>query len=396
MSTEHSARAQGLGYLYQQVRYSLYLILKKNAPNLAIRIEGLDDIDIWEEGQLRELLQGKLHLNQNGSLSDRSIDLWKTIGIWSEYVKETKISPFETTLTLFTTVKAPKDSIASLLHPNYRNPQFACKRLREETKKRVKSLNEPFDAFMNLSPQQQEQLVESIQIFDSSPNILDITKEIETLFLAVAEEYRGEVRKKLEIWWLDIVIDHLYNNSEELISKRDVENKLALINEDYKLQLPDEYWNKSPEDISDPKWRDYRFVCQLIAIDVKQEPIEMAIRDYWKAFTQRDKWQNNFRISDDKLAKYEQNLSDNWKYCRFDLEMSFEDNHDYSVDDANESDLKRFGRQLYQKTREREIHITPEFTSSYMMLGSYHILADELDKENTPRIWWHPKFPERD
>ena len=76
--------------------------------------------------------------------------------------------------------------------------------------------------------------------------------------------------------------------------------------------------------------------------------------------------------------------------------MSFEDNHDYSVDDANESDLKRFGRQLYQKTREREIHITPEFTSSYMMLGSYHILADELDKENTPRIWWHPKFPERD
>ena len=80
--SDNSAAASGIGYYYQYI-YSLYLLLEQYEPHIFIRIEGHDDIELLEKNELQELFQIKHHENHNVSLSNRNLDLWKTIGIWS-------------------------------------------------------------------------------------------------------------------------------------------------------------------------------------------------------------------------------------------------------------------------------------------------------------------------
>ncbi|MCP4936416.1 MAG: hypothetical protein GY927_19990, partial [bacterium] len=131
--TDYSAAASGLGYLHQQVIYSLYLILERHEPHFSIRLEGLDDIEIHGRNALYELMQVKHHLKPDSSLSNRNVDLWKTIGIWSDHAKKDWLSLPGTRLTLLTTSKISDGSIAALLRPEHgRNSTKACQLLREE------------------------------------------------------------------------------------------------------------------------------------------------------------------------------------------------------------------------------------------------------------------------
>lgn len=112
MSTGFSAGSSALGYLFQ-ARYALYLILK-DREELELSIEGLDDIAFDDAGTPYELLQLK-HRTTPASLTDSSSDLWKTIRIWSTYLRENKISLPGTKLTLVTMGLASQNSIAFLL-----------------------------------------------------------------------------------------------------------------------------------------------------------------------------------------------------------------------------------------------------------------------------------------
>ena len=106
MSSSFSAGPQALGYLYQ-VRYALDLILE-NREELRVSIESLDDVTFEEQGSPIELLQLKHH-TKTASLTDRSSDLWKTIRVWSSFVKDGSVNS-DTLLTLVTTGVAPDNS----------------------------------------------------------------------------------------------------------------------------------------------------------------------------------------------------------------------------------------------------------------------------------------------
>lgn len=144
-----SAPAQALGYFYQ-VSYALYLVLtgQEELSNLylQISIEDIDDIVTRSEGELIKLLQLKQHLAENETLSDRSRDLWKTLGTWSYLLADKRISfSNKTQLFLITTAKAPKGSIASLLCPNIkRNPEEAHNQLTKIARESTKSLQTYF------------------------------------------------------------------------------------------------------------------------------------------------------------------------------------------------------------------------------------------------------------
>jgi hypothetical protein len=153
-----SAGPQALGYLYQ-TRYALHMILNSR-EELELSIESLDDIVFEENGSPQELLQLKHHTTP-ASLTDSSSDLWRTIRIWSTNFIEGRISLPDTVLTLVTTAQASDDSIAALLRPgDNRKPKLAAKKLLDiaNTSTNV-SLERYFEAFIALSPQQQEMLV---------------------------------------------------------------------------------------------------------------------------------------------------------------------------------------------------------------------------------------------
>lgn len=83
MST-HDAKGSMIGYLYQ-VRNALCLLLQKDNTSAQISIEKFDDIAFEDNGTPLDLIQVKHHIKKTGSLSDKSVDLWRTLKV--EYLK---------------------------------------------------------------------------------------------------------------------------------------------------------------------------------------------------------------------------------------------------------------------------------------------------------------------
>jgi hypothetical protein len=387
MSTGFSAGSQALGYLYQ-ARYALYLVLT-NKEELELAVESLDDITFFEdENNPIELLQLKHHTNTQASLTDSSSDLWKTIRVWSTQLQQNKISLPDTLLTLVTTAKAPVNSAASLLRPvKARDSKRALQKLLEvANKSENKNLTKSFEAFKALNPIEQGQLIDSIQIIDSSPDIVDITPKITEKLIAVRREHRDAVYERLEGWWFAKVVNHLRDNSVGFISGFEVRDKICEINDQFKPDaLPIDFFDleipEQPEISQDSR----HFVAQLKEIAVHNKRIEKAILDYYKAFEQRSRWAREELLFGGEIEQYEKSLIDEWERYMLALQDEMPSSDD-------EDECKKVGRKLFNWMEQNaDIRIRPQVTEPYVMRGSYHILADQ----NPPRVHWHPKFVER-
>lgn len=88
-----------------------------------------------------------------------------------------------------------------------------------------------------------------------------------------------------------------------------------------------------------------------------------------------------------ELADYEDRLIEEWERYR---DFVFENLDDDSADDI----IKEAGKSLYdwadQKSGNYEsLRIRARVTESYVIRGSYHLLADN---QPLPRVYWHPLF----
>lgn len=387
MSTEFSAGSQALGYLYQ-ARYALYLILTSDTEQ-ELAVESLDDITFFDgENNAKELLQLKHHTNHKASLTDSSTDFWKTIRVWSTQFKEKKILLPGTLLTLVSTAEASNNSIASLLRPTGRDSRLAAqKMLQVANTSQNKTLVKSFEAFKELTDKEQQVLIDSIQILDSSFNIIDVKPKIKDRLIGVRREFRDSVYERLEGWWFSKIVRHLSDHSVNLISGFEVQDKISEINDQFKPDaLPIDFLDLELSNEPELSQDDRRFVLQLKEIAIHNKRIEKAILDYYKAFEQRSKWLREELVMGDEIEKYEKKLIDEWE--RYFLMLQEE----ISEDEENESELKKIGRNIYNwMEQQADIRIRSKVTEPYVMRGSYHMLADQ----NPPRVNWHPMFLER-
>ena len=116
--TDFSAKEPSLGYIYQ-IKYALLLLLtnSRDLENPVLRIECLDDIDITDVNSTN-LYQTKLHIKSKAHLTDSSVDFWKTIRIWSQYILDGTIDINKTNLSLITTENIPETSTLYKLKNN--------------------------------------------------------------------------------------------------------------------------------------------------------------------------------------------------------------------------------------------------------------------------------------
>ena len=103
------------GYLYQ-ARYALLLGLQeaRHHPGYALSLETFDDVALQDaDGPIR-LIQTKHH-SRHTAVSDRSVDLWKTLDTWIRRVNEEPTAAASTRLLFLTTNTAAAGSALSLL-----------------------------------------------------------------------------------------------------------------------------------------------------------------------------------------------------------------------------------------------------------------------------------------
>ena len=147
------AKDPSLGYYYQ-VLYSLYLMLAgRDKPNLAIKLEDLDDLVINCSGNMH-LIQLKHHKKNGSSLSDRSLDFWKTVHVWSSEIELGKIKEIDSTIfSLVTTSKiSDKSFLLKLKDGSTRDTKYALQEINKISADcSVKSTKDLYESFNRLS-----------------------------------------------------------------------------------------------------------------------------------------------------------------------------------------------------------------------------------------------------
>lgn len=384
-TTDFSAKEPALGYFYQ-IRYALYLLLKKSRENTnsCLRIECLDDIEV-DEVDKSNLFQTKLHLKAQADLTDRSIDFWKTIRVWSDNITKSLIDVNNTTFTLITTSTVSESSFIFKIK-NGEDLDDVLKSMLEICDETSNLSNlDAYTAFKALDTSQQQSMLTNMHIVDSSLSIDETSSVIKKeLIFSTLPDNLDAFLQRLEGWWFQQSILHLCNSIDS-ISSISLITKVADIRDSFqKDNLPDDF--PDPIETSDSDVFNYSeeiFVKQLGLIDIKSNALRTAISNYRTTFEQRSKW-----IKD--------NLTDISEFEKFDKLLQRYWNEIFSLirDDsegATDLELSKMGRDFYIQYFVRSVppyRIRDRFQSDFFTRGSCHILSNEK------KIGWHPKFDE--
>jgi hypothetical protein len=386
MASSFSAAPSALGYLFQ-VRLALLLLLDAD-PDGEMSIELVDDVAFERDGEPAELLQLKHHLQRSGSLSNSSTDLWKTLRVWSNALKQKTISLPPGMLTLITTEMASPDSAAFYLRTDpARNPDNALQQLQTVcTTSSNKDNEKAYAEFQLLTLQQKRDLVNSIHVLDNAPNILDVSDRIRReLRFSTHPSRLDSLVQRVEGWWFDRVVRHLAGAQHGTIRFAELRSQIADIAEKLKPDALPVDFQSLTLGARGSAMDDRRFVKQLRLITVADRRVEDAKRDYYRAYEQRSKWVREDLISVTELQNFESRLTEEWQ-------RRFYDASDSLVGDEDERQLQECGLRIYRWMElEANYPIRPHCLDLFLTRGSYHMLADEP----APRVGWHPHFVAR-
>jgi len=368
----YSAADSALGYLYQ-VRCALLWSLRrlKDEVEFEASIETLDDVTFENSGTPAELLQTKLHKNRGADLSDFSPDIWKTIRIWISALNTGAITA-RTNLYLVTTESAAEGTIARYLRKENRNVDEAIQKLNAVAQTSSNQANAPaYQAYLSKTDNQRRSLVEQIVVIDRAPGIADLDGLLKNeVFFAAPRIHQDAFLNYLEGWWFRRAVQQLQNVS---VGDR-------ILSEEIETQM----LNYELDDQTAEAHQDFPFVQQVKLATTHSGRIAAAVRDFYRAFEQRSRWQREDLLFVGDLNVYEKGLEEEW-------ELVFAAVEDRIGHEATEQEKTAAAQEVLNWAEIGNVKtlIKENVTEPFITRGSLHILANEL------RIGWHPEFRKR-
>jgi len=378
-----TAASSAAGYYYQ-ARLALFesLRLVYGDDSIDVAIERFDDVSFEKDGLPLEVLQTKHHINKVGDLTDTSVDLWKTLRVWSEATKANPSLPGRTRFVLITTGQAPPSSAASYLRPNgERNVDKAEALLVAAAQKsESQTLKEAFLSFEQLAPEMRKLLLSAVEILDQAPVLTELEVAIEDRLKLIAPRGKAAVARELvEGWWWPRICRALQERGG-VISILELEAKLDDVRDALKRDaLPTDMEHVDPPEYELEALNEMLFVRQLRTVGVGNNRIQFAKRDYYRAFTQRSQWTRQNLLFDDEVARFEKTLVEEWQ-PRFAVMC------DGLNGEADGSKVRQAGRELYHWVEAEARFPFRTVSARFLNVGSYHILANDL------RLGWHRDY----
>lgn len=383
----HQASEQILGYLYQ-VRYALALLLENDNSDCQISIEKFDDVAFSKDDIPIQLIQLKHHIQHQGNLADASTDMWRTIKVWIDAISETPDILDGTNFLIITTATAPIDSAAFLLKKDSnRNPDTAYQKLKTVCFSSVNQAHQRYyDAFREAGEDTVKQLIRQIYIIDCASNIIDVEKDIlKHIRYSCIPKHQKMIYERLEGWWFKKAIDALCCDTPVFVNQNQVRSFIVSVSQEYADDnLPIDILDIDDLQESNFSANEKIFHEQLKLICLGNHRMQLALRDYYRAFRQRASWVRNDLLYVNELGQYEQRLIDEWEHAFAAMEETLSE-----TNNATEEEKAKEGRQLFSDIEKRDIRIRPKCQEAFIMRGSYHILANQL------KIGWHVDFFDR-
>lgn len=380
---KYAAGEQGLGYVYQ-IRFALAHLMKQDEGQ-SLLIEADDDVELRDiEG--RKTLISLKHKQAGETVGTLSTNFWKSVRIWLDrYIRDGKLA-CEHSYCMATTARVGPSSILKYFQEGSapKPADFAVQLIAELEGSKASLSAQVKATLTSLSGDEQRDFFERIVIADSSLRIKELDSAFEPLMRSVAQKFRVDVRERMEGWWLSQAIEVIQGDREP-ITGAEVWAKFASINSEYyderlPITFEDEYPPEGIDPLKDPR----QFVQQLRAIGMPTDSLELAILDFYRAFSQRAHWARVNVLVGGEMKKFERRLVEEWKRAKAWVKINETD---------NEEQLQEAGRRLYDwaENQSRGLQIRKQVTEDFIRRGSLHILADEKPE---PRVHWHPKFLE--
>ncbi|WP_146070039.1 ABC-three component system protein [Cryobacterium sp. Y29] len=331
-------------------------------------------------------IQLKQHVSQT-SLTDKSVDLWKTIRVWLQTPSLAAVDgPM---LTLVTTAPVQAGSAASLLGINdaERNIAKALSLLDTASGTGSVATQPGREAWTKVSPSVRASLLSRIRVLGEQASVaeLDLLLDAE-LAPFVPSKHVAEYRSRLWGWWDSRAVSILLQNRTVVgggsVSAAELYERMQTIRDDFRVDALVVDFTLDFDDEKVAAGHDEHFVDQLRWVKVGTGTLRNAVVDYLRAYAHTTKWVQNGDLFDDELERYQTALKDEWSR-RF-----YEMIEDLETDGVIDLDVRAVrGRELFRTLSESvQVTIRPEFNVAFHARGTRHNIA------NDGEYGWHPDF----
>ena len=383
----HQASEQMLGYLYQ-VRYALALLLENDNSDFQISIEKFDDVAFSKDGMPKQLIQLKHHIQRQGSLTDGSTDLWRTLKVWIDVVSDSPDILDGTEFLIVTTAIAPDGTAASYLKKGKnRNAERAYEKLKDGClKSENKDHKKYYDSFLKTDESTIKHLISQICVIDGASDIIDVEKNFrKQIRYSCIPKYENQICERLEGWWYKKAIEALCSDTPIFVTQSQVRSFIVSVSQEYSDDnLPIDIFDIGNLQEDDLSANEKIFYEQLKLICLGNRRMQTALRDYYRAFKQRAAWVRNDLLYVNELEKYEKRLIDEWDHAFGEMQDDLAE-----IKSLTEEEKAKAGRKLLSDIEKKDIRIRPKCEEAFVMRGSYHMLANKL------KVGWHVDFFER-
>ena len=388
----HAAAGSAAGYLHQ-MQVALIELWERTPgdPGVSLSIEAGDDIEVRdEEDAAMVFVQVKHHVG-DGTLTDRSPDLWRTVAVWIDLLEIHGADKLPR-LALYTTAVCGDGTAPMRLRPqtlvgSERDPvgaqttleQVAAEDPGNETTQPARS------AFLKLNDDQREALVQAIDVYDAGAKIDEFDARLRKAvgMHAPDPDAVAEFAARLYQWWMTQVIFMLLGRITSISGNElwsyvtelgdEVARRKLLVDESLMASQPD------PEEHESLLVR--TFVRQLQLVADESTLFDIAVIEYWRARTQRVRWERDGDVTPDLMKTYFRRLHGEWTHAHAVMRARLKN--------ESEADPRSAGLDLYDDLpRHSTARIRPDFHEPVITRGSLHALADRRE------IGWHPDFEE--
>lgn len=382
-TSRFSAAGPALGYL-AQVDHALLAALERmdDEDDFAVSIETLDDVVFHhaETGDATEKWQSKHTIDGTRSLSDSSMDLWKTLGNWI-------VEPGDARMRLVLLAVSTAGEAASFLRTGAdRNVATAQQRLERIARESTNSGSATYRAaFLALSPDQRTALLERVEVIDGAATATEIQPALErAVRKSVKAQRRTALVDRLRGWWHKraiALLDAVARGEHDRISAAELEAELHEIAETLRDEnLPIDFLDMAEPTDQEVSESDRIFVAQLRLVALSSERLRKSIYDHNRAFAQRSRWQRDELLEVGELGRYDRELKEAWE--RYFLPIGEDDG-----DDAAEEEVRQQARERFAELDRSDLApIRRDVRQGWVARGSLHVIADRLE------IGWHPQW----
>ena len=372
-------------YAYMiQSHHMLYELLNCEKGDI-VSVEVFDDVGVEHIDGSRDAIQLKSALSNRNPVSNRAIDLWKTMYNWllsvetgeldsenTKYVLFINVNKTGTVVDIFQSAKSREEAIDAWNKTKklFYDEQGELKKIGKECKEYVEYF---------YKDEKKELAVKVIEKFEYKKCIEDYTITVRNEFdkSGIPEDIIDPIYLGI-MGWINIKVTKMVEAGQPIvISLEDYQKQLRALYRDYnqKHSLMTHSVEPSNQEIEQEFQKKRKYIEQLDIIDCDYAEKVEAINDYLRAAIDRAIWAEHGDISLQSLQTYETNLKRTWKLQK---KMVLLEKKDESPETQ--------GKWIYYKCQDKDVQMDSAYVPSFFKNGCYHALANALD------IGWHPEY----